>query len=75
MSATAVQLRDRLRALNPQRRFAAHREGHSVGIWVEEWGRFAVMYAQWLGGHWVDMEGKEVLTDGEPGHAPEDWIE
>ncbi len=73
---TAVELLAAIRDANPAHRFARTANGNAIGLWVEEWNRFAPRWWR-TGNQWCDMGERELLgSDGKsPAFAPSDWIE
>lgn len=63
-----------LREANPGRRLAASKDGESIGVWVEQWGRFAVAASRAITGQWVRLPF-EVLANGQPPYGAGDWEE
>jgi hypothetical protein len=77
MSNSTVTIDDLLRSIreqNPGKRFARHKRGECIGVWVEQWGRFAACLCMAITGEWV-MLPYEVLLSGKPPYGPEDWEE
>jgi hypothetical protein len=71
---TALELLGKLRLAHPAFRLAASKNGGAIGVWCEEKGRFAAFILKALTGDWVRMP-YEILANGKPPVAPEDWQE
>ena len=76
---TAVELRDKVRELNPHGRYAAYATGSAVGEWVPSRDRFCPIYERFIDGRWcctiVNGMIRETMVNGASVYDPAKWVE